>query len=103
MVVYRNIVVVISAQGPRWLHLAGDIETRNGRPSDGKKHALNLPGQFHVLEKFITLRAHSLVQSLFLFYISLDDVHNEHESNKGDQIVRDPHRNAEERWAKQVV
>src|SRR6266576_1055998 len=83
-----DIVVVIATYAPRWLYHTGHLESGNDRFALGKKQALNLHGQLHVLEKVITLPLHSLGKRFPLFHIPRGVIVMEQDTND-DKAVAD--------------
>ena len=65
-------------------------ESSNGWLFQGKKQALDLRGQLHILEKIITLLLNGFGKRFPLFDIPLDDINNKGEAQHRGEIVEDP-------------
>src|SRR5882762_2540163 len=67
----------------------GYLESGNGWPAQGKKQALDLRGQLHILEKVITLLLNGFGERLPLLHIPLDYINNKREAEHRGEIVED--------------
>src|SRR5580704_17969825 len=95
MGVGRDIVAVVAAHAPYWLHHAGYFQSSDGWFPHRKKQALDLRGQFHVLKKIVTLLLNCFGKHFPLFDIPLDDVNDEGEAQHRREVVEDPKRRVE--------
>src|SRR5271165_1053254 len=80
MRVNGEVVIVIAANAPCWLHHAGCFESSNRWFTQGKKQALDLRGQLEILEKIIPLLLNGLGERFPLLDISLDHINNKRRS-----------------------
>src|SRR5258708_36913294 len=92
MRVEGGIVVVIAAHDSRWLHHAGNFQSGNSWPADGKKQALDLRGQLQVLQEAVTVLLNCSRKCFSLLDIPLDEVNNKGETHRRREIMEDSKR-----------
>ena len=85
-----DIVVIIAAHAPLWLHHAGNFESGDGWLADRKKQALDLCSQLHVVKKVVSLLPNRSRQRFALLDIPLDEVNDKGEAQHRRDIVEDP-------------
>jgi hypothetical protein len=89
MRVDRDVIVVITTHAPHWLHHAGDLESSDCWFAHGKKQALDLRGQIHILKKVVTLALDRFGKHFPLFDIPLDEVNDKDEAHHRGEMVED--------------
>jgi hypothetical protein len=80
------------------LHHARDFESGNRRLARGKKHALNLRGEFHVLKKIVTLLLDRFGKQFPLPYVPPDDVDDKGEAQQSGEIAEDSKVRMDRSW-----